>query len=59
MPGVDWHELVYGLEGMPASRRKDDLFSYLTISVYATLPILPYDEGATVWHGSERARLNP
>ncbi|MEZ4701726.1 MAG: type II toxin-antitoxin system VapC family toxin [Rhodothermales bacterium] len=57
MPIVVWHELVYGVERMPAGRKKEYLFDYLNEVVYPSIPILPYDEVAAVWHARERARL--
>jgi len=52
-----WHELVFGLHRLPASRRRQRVHDYLYGVVQATLPILPYDEAAAEWHGRERARL--
>jgi tRNA(fMet)-specific endonuclease VapC len=52
-----WNELLFGWERLPASRRKDHLERYLMEIVAASLPILPYDQAAAVWHASERARL--
>jgi tRNA(fMet)-specific endonuclease VapC len=52
-----WHELVYGVSRLPASRRRRALDRYLQEVVLATLPILPYDAEAALWHAHERARL--
>lgn len=52
-----WHELVFGVSRLPASRRRRALDRYLQEVVLATLPILPYDAEAALWHGRERARL--
>lgn len=52
-----WHELVFGWRRLPAGKRKEALGIYLRDVVQASFPILPYDEAAASWHGSERARL--
>lgn len=52
-----WHELTFGWRRLPAGKRKDALEAYLRDVVQASFPILPYDEAAATWHGSERARL--
>jgi tRNA(fMet)-specific endonuclease VapC len=53
-----WHELIFGMHLLPASRRRSHLEAYLRDVIYATLPILPYDGAAAEWHGEERARLS-
>ena len=52
-----WHEMLWGVRRMPASRRREALERYLFDVVAATLPILPYDGPAADWHARERARL--
>lgn len=52
-----WHELRFGCERLPPSRRRDAIESYLAEVVLASLPILDYDRSAAEWHASERARL--
>lgn len=42
---------------MPESRRKQQLETYLSQTVYPNLPILPYDEPSAAWFAEERARL--
>ena len=54
---VVWHELVYGLERLPAGRKRDYLSDYLRRVVEPSLPVLDYDVAAAHWHGAERARL--
>jgi tRNA(fMet)-specific endonuclease VapC len=51
-----WHELQYGCQRLPDSRRKRKLAEYLE-SVCQTMPILPYDAAAAQWHAEERSRL--
>jgi tRNA(fMet)-specific endonuclease VapC len=51
-----WHEIRYGCELLPPSRRRDKIATYLQY-VQATFPILPYDSDAAAWHASERVRL--
>lgn len=54
---VVWHELRFGAERLPASRRRDAIVQYLDEVVVATMPILDYDRAAAEWHARERARL--
>lgn len=54
---IVWHELLYGWERMPASRRKGDIEMYLFQVVKPAMPIIPYDPAAAEWHATERARL--
>jgi len=54
---VVWHELLFGWERLPQSRKKKDIEDYLFQVVRANMPILPYDQAAAEWHASERARL--
>lgn len=51
------HELWYGISRLAPSRRKRTFEAYLRDVVQATLPILPYDSQAALWHGQVRARL--
>lgn len=52
-----WHELRFGCERLPRSRRRDQIEDYLATVVQVDFPILPYDEQAAAWHARERARL--
>jgi tRNA(fMet)-specific endonuclease VapC len=54
---VVWHELRFGAERLPPSRRRDAIVRYLDEVVLATMPILDYDRAAAEWHATERARL--
>jgi tRNA(fMet)-specific endonuclease VapC len=54
---VVWHELLFGCERLPASRKRQAIEDYLFGTVLASLPILSYDEAAARWHAAERARL--
>jgi tRNA(fMet)-specific endonuclease VapC len=54
---VVWHELRFGVEWMPLSRRRDTVRRYLEDVVLPTMPILDYDHAAADWHAIERARL--
>lgn len=57
VPAPAYHELVFGIERLPRSRRRETLERYLEEAVHAALSILPYDAKAARWHASERARL--
>lgn len=53
---IVWHELVFGCERLPKSRKKTVIRRYIDEVVQA-LTILPYDTSAADWHAQERARL--
>ncbi len=52
-----WHELRYGCERLPGSKRREALQDYLADVVHPSFEILPYDEAAALRHAAERARL--
>lgn len=52
-----WHELQFGLQRLPNSKRYRTLQNYVEDLLSATVPILAYDQKAATWHGQERARL--
>lgn len=51
-----WHELLFGLQRLPPSAKRNRIEGYLFGSVI-DLPILPYDAAAAEWHAEQRARL--
>ena len=57
IPSIVWHELRFGAERLPQSRRRDAIERYLSEVVLETMPILDYDQSAAEWHAAERARL--
>ncbi|MEQ8752035.1 MAG: type II toxin-antitoxin system VapC family toxin [Coleofasciculus sp. G1-WW12-02] len=54
---IVWHELLFGLNRLPPSRKRQGLEQYLQEEVKAKLPFFPYNEAAAEWHAQERARL--
>jgi tRNA(fMet)-specific endonuclease VapC len=52
-----WHELNYGVERLPAGRRREALDFYVQSVVRDRFPVLPYDLAAAEWQARERARL--
>ena len=52
-----WHELWFGAGRLPDSARTRAIEGYLTEVVALSIPILPYDQKAAVWHARERVRL--
>lgn len=50
-----WHELRFGLERLPPSKKRQKIEEYLR--VVQQLPILEFDAAAAEWHARERARL--
>jgi tRNA(fMet)-specific endonuclease VapC len=54
---IVWHELLFGYQRLPISRKREKLEQYLYQTV-AQLPILPYTQETAEWHAKERARLS-
>lgn len=54
---ITWHELNYGVDKMPAGKRKSQLQQYLHVLEVSNLSILSYDKIAARWLASERNRL--
>jgi tRNA(fMet)-specific endonuclease VapC len=52
-----WHELQYGCQRLPVSRKREIIESYIENVIRQNMVILPYDERAARWHAEERARL--
>jgi len=52
-----WHELFYGCQRLPVSRKREILETFLQTVLKPNMTILPYDERAAEWHAKERARL--
>ena len=52
-----WHELQYGCQRLPVSRKREIIESYIEGVIRQNMVILPYDERAARWHAEERARL--
>jgi tRNA(fMet)-specific endonuclease VapC len=52
-----WHELYYGCQRLPVSRKREIIETYLNDVLRPNMTILPYDERAAQWHAKERARL--
>jgi tRNA(fMet)-specific endonuclease VapC len=52
-----WHELTCGCGRLAPGKRRTERLAFLRDVVNASFPVLPYDEHAATWHGSERARL--
>lgn len=54
---VVYHEMLFGRDLLPESKKRRALELYLQREIEAKLPLLPYDLLAAQWHASERARL--
>lgn len=52
-----WHEILYGCDRLPASKRRATIEEYLWQTLAPSLVILSYDARAAERHASERARL--
>jgi tRNA(fMet)-specific endonuclease VapC len=50
------HEMWFGVERLPRSRRRTELERFMS-DVVAGVRVLPYGERAARWHAIERARL--
>lgn len=53
-----WHELQFGCQRLPRSRKKEVIALFLNDIVRRTMVILPYDDRAAELHARERARLS-
>ena len=53
-----WHELQFGCQGLPRSRKRELIALFLSDIVKRTMLILSYDDRAAEWHAKERARLS-
>lgn len=51
------HELYFGWNFLPASRKKKTIKKYIDEVVMANIPMYSYNEDAAKWHACERARL--
>ncbi len=54
---VTWHEANFGVQRLPAGKRRQEIEAYLRDVIAACIPMLPYDRAAAEWHAHERARL--
>lgn len=52
-----WHELRFGCDRLPSSRRRELIEDYLAHVIWEAFPVLPYDEAAAAWHAHQRASL--
>ena len=50
------HEIRYGIERLPVSRRREAYEQYLEEVILRAYPVLPYDQRAAERHAQERAR---
>jgi len=57
IPSPVWHELRFGCDRLPPSRRRDAVERYIESVVLQSFPVLGYDLEAADWHARERARL--
>ena len=57
LASVSLHEMLYGALRLPESRKRRAVLAQLDY-IRATMQILPYDEGAAIWHARERSRLS-
>lgn len=56
LASVVLHELRFGIERMPAGKRRDTLRAAMDVLV-GGIQVLSYDVAAAEWHAAERARL--
>lgn len=54
---IVWHELLFGCNRLPDSKKRQTIERYLKEVVEPNIPILPYDANSATWHAAERARL--
>ncbi len=51
------YELIRSAHRLPKSPKRTSILEYVENFIRVALPILPYDENAAIWHGTEVARL--
>ncbi|AFZ38301.1 PilT protein domain protein (plasmid) [Stanieria cyanosphaera PCC 7437] len=54
---IVWHELIFGCQRLPESKKRRSIETYLKEVVQPNIPILPYNKEAATWHAQERTRL--
>lgn len=54
---VVWHELLFGCQRLPESKKRRLIETYLKNVVKPHIPLLPYDQTAATWHAESRTRL--
>lgn len=54
---VVWHELLFGCQRLPTSRRREQLENHFQDLLLSGLTVLSYTQTAAEWHSTERARL--
>ncbi len=54
---IVWHELLFGCQRLPISRKREKIEQYLYQTV-TKLPFFSYTQKAAEWHAAERARLS-
>ena len=57
LPSPVWHELLYGVNIMPPSKKKDSYESFLVDFLSIKISMIDYDAIAATIHSLERARL--
>ncbi len=57
MASVTWHELLFGCYRLPTSKKRTKIEKYLKEIIKPKIPSLSYDDIASEWFASERARL--
>ena len=51
------HELKYGAERLPSSRKKVLILEYINTVILPSLPIIPYESDSAIIHAELRAKL--
>jgi len=54
---IVWHELLFGCQRLPESKKRRLIQTYLQNVVKPHIPLLSYDQIAATWHAEERTRL--
>lgn len=52
------HELYYGMERLPVSRKRTLILEYINTVILPSFPILPYSNDAAIIHANLRVKLD-
>lgn len=54
---ITWHELLFGYDRLPESKKKERIKGYLNFAVRGKIAVLEYGQDSAEIHANERAKL--